>query len=197
MLDYIKGTIAELNPAYVVLDNHGLGYMINISLSTYDALAKLPSMEVARLYVHEAIREDAHLLYGFADKHERELFLLLISVSGVGVNTARMILSSLPAVELEKNIASGNASVLKSVKGVGAKTAQRIIVDLKDKIKVAGDTLIEETGEASGVVFEEAMAALVMLGFTQQMSQKALKKLFKQEPNISVEDAIKKALKMM
>ncbi|WP_407403262.1 Holliday junction branch migration protein RuvA [Sodaliphilus sp.] len=197
MLDYIKGSIAELNPAYVVLDNHGLGYMINISLSTYDALAKLPSMEVARLYVHEAIREDAHLLYGFADKHERELFLLLISVSGVGVNTARMILSSLPAVELEKNIASGNASVLKSVKGVGAKTAQRIIVDLKDKIKVAGDTLIEETGEASGVVFEEAMAALVMLGFTQQMSQKALKKLFKQEPNISVEDAIKKALKMM
>lgn len=197
MLDYIKGTIAELNPAYVVLDNHGLGYMINISLSTYDALAKLPSMEVARLYVHEAIREDAHLLYGFADKHERELFLLLISVSGVGVNTSRMILSSLPAVELEKNIASGNASVLKSVKGVGAKTAQRIIVDLKDKIKVAGDTLIEETGEASGVVFEEAMAALVMLGFTQQMSQKALKKLFKQEPNISVEDAIKKALKMM
>lgn len=197
MLDYIKGTIAELNPAYVVLDNHGLGYMINISLSTYDALAKLPSMEVARLYVHEAIREDAHLLYGFADKHEREMFLLLISVSGVGVNTARMILSSLPTVELEKNIASGNATILKSVKGVGAKTAQRIIVDLKDKIKVAGDTLIEETGEASGVVYEEAMAALVMLGFTQQMSQKALKKLFKQEPSISVEDAIKKALKMM
>lgn len=197
MLDYIKGTVAELNPAYVVIDNHGMGYMINISLTTYDALARLPQDEVARLYVHEAIREDAHLLYGFANKHEREVFLLLISVSGVGVNTARMILSSMPANELEMNIAQGNASVLKSVKGVGAKTAQRIIVDLKDKIKVAGDALLVETGQASGEVFEEAMAALVMLGFTQQMSQKALKKLFKQEPGISVEDAIKKALKMM
>lgn len=197
MLDYIKGTVAELNPAYVVIDNHGMGYMINISLTTYDALARLPQDEVARLFVHEAIREDAHLLYGFANKHEREVFLLLISVSGVGVNTARMILSSMPANELEMNIAQGNASVLKSVKGVGAKTAQRIIVDLKDKIKVAGDALLVETGQASGEVFEEAMAALVMLGFTQQMSQKALKKLFKQEPGISVEDAIKKALKMM
>ncbi len=197
MLDYIKGSIAELNPAYIVVDNHGLGYMINISLNTYDALAKLSKDEIVRLYVHEAIREDAHLLYGFADKRERELFLLLISVSGVGVNTARMILSSMPVSELEVNIGSGNVAVLKSVKGVGAKTAQRIIVDLKDKIKVAGDALIEETGQASGAVFEEALAALVMLGFTQQMSQKALKKLFKQEPGISVEDAIKKALKMM
>lgn len=197
MLDYIKGTIAELNPAYAVLDNHGIGYMINISLTTYDALARLPQDEVARLYVHEAIREDAHLLYGFAQKHERELFMLLISVSGVGVNTARMILSSLPTAELEMNIAQGNASVLKSVKGVGAKTAQRIIVDLKDKIKVAGDALLVETGQPSSEIFEEAMAALVMLGFTQQMSQKALKKLFKQDPSITVEDAIKKALKMM
>lgn len=197
MLDYIKGTIAELNPAYVVVDNRGLGYMINISLNTYDKLAKVASGDDALLYVYEAIREDAHLLYGFADKHERELFLLLISVSGVGVNTARMILSSMTAADLEKNIASASVGTLKSVKGVGAKTAQRIIVDLKDKIKVPGDTLIEESGQASGEVFEEAMAALVMLGFTQQMSQKALKKLFKQEPGIQVEDAIKKALKMM
>lgn len=197
MLDYIKGTVAELNPAYAVIDNHGLGYMINISLNTYDAIAKLPKDEVARLFVYEAIREDAHLLYGFADKRERDLFLLLISVSGVGVNTARMILSSMPVSELEVNIGQGNVAVLKSVKGVGAKTAQRIIVDLKDKIKVAGDALIEETGQASSQVFEEAMAALVMLGFTQQMSQKALKKLLKQEPGITVEDAIKKALKMM
>ena len=197
MLDYIKGTVAELNPAYAVIDNHGLGYMINISLNTYDAITKLPKDEVARLFVYEAIREDAHLLYGFADKRERDLFLLLISVSGVGVNTARMILSSMPVSELEVNIGQGNVAVLKSVKGVGAKTAQRIIVDLKDKIKVAGDALIEETGQVSSQVFEEAMAALVMLGFTQQMSQKALKKLLKQEPGITVEDAIKKALKMM
>lgn len=197
MLDYIKGSIAELNPACVVLDNHGLGYMINISLSTYDVLARETQNAVVRLYVHEAIREDAHLLYGFADKRERELFLLLISVSGVGVNTARMILSSMPVSELEANIAQGNVAMLKSVKGVGAKTAQRIIVDLKDKIKVVGDALIEINDQASSAVFEEAMAALVMLGFTQQMSQKALKKLLKQEPGIGVEDAIKKALKMM
>ncbi len=196
MLDYIKGTIAELNPACVVLDNHGMGYMINISLNTYDTLSRVAQDEVVRLYVHEAIREDAHLLYGFADKRERELFLLLISVSGVGVNTARMILS-MPVAELEVNIASGNASVLKSVKGVGAKTAQRIIVDLKDKIKVAGDALIEVGDPVAGQTMEEAMSALVMLGFSKAMSQKALTKLFKEEPGLGVEDAIKKALKMM
>ncbi len=197
MLDYIKGTVAELNPAYVVLDNHGMGYMINISLGTYDALSRIGKDEVVLVYVHEAIREDAHLLFGFAQKRERDLFLLLISVSGVGANTARMILSSIPVAELETAIGQGNVAALKGVKGVGAKTAQRIIVDLKDKIKVPVGALIEETGPASSQVFEEAMAALVMLGFTQQMSQKALKKLFKQEPGVSVEDAIKKALKMM
>ena len=197
MLDYIKGTIAELNPAYVVVENQGLGYMINISLNTYDALARISPNQAAMLYVHEAIREDAHLLYGFADKRERELFLLLISVSGVGVNTARMILSSMQVPELEASIAQGSAAMLKSVKGVGAKTAQRIIVDLKDKIKVGDSALVIETDQPSGEIFEEAMSALVMLGFTRPMSQKALKKLLKAEPGISVEDAIKKALKMM
>ena len=197
MFDYIQGKIAELNPAFVVIDNNGIGYMINISLTTYDMLSKVGESSVSRLYIYEAIREDAHLLFGFSDKREREMFLLLISVSGVGANTARMILSSMPVPDLEQSIASGNVSALKSVKGVGAKTAQRIIVDLKDKIKVAGDALLVEAGAPSSQVFDEAMAALVMLGFTQQMSQKALKKLFKDEPDVTVEQAIKKALKMM
>ena len=196
MLDYISGTIAELNPTCVVVDNHGLGYMIHISLSTYDRLAA-DKASPCRLFVYEAIREDAHLLYGFATTRERDLFLLLISVSGVGVNTARMILSSLKPDELERAIAAGDVALLKNVKGVGAKTAQRIIVDLKDKINSAGLTLISNSGQPAGAVFDEALAALVMLGFTQQASVKALKRLFAQQPDINVEDAIKQALKMM
>ena len=194
MYDYIKGNVAELTPTYVVLDNHGVGYMINISLNSYNALQH--QTEVAKVYVYEAIREDAHLLYGFTERRERELFLLLISVSGVGANTARMILSSLTPTDLEQTIASGNVGILKSVKGIGVKTAERIIVDLKDKIKLSTDTLLDKN-QVTSEVFDEAMSALVMLGFTKQMSQKALKKLFTAEPTITVEQAIKKALKMM
>ena len=197
MLDYIKGSIAELNPAFAVVDNHGMGYMINISLSTYDVLSRLRKDEGAMLYVHEAIREDAHVLYGFATKKEREAFLLLISVSGVGPNTARMVLSSMSAAEFSQAIASNDVALFKQVKGVGAKTAQRIIVDLKDKIKVANDTLLIQSGKPAGETFDEALAALVMLGFTQQASQKALKALFTSNPSLSVEQAIKQALKMM
>ena len=194
MLDYIKGRIEENNPAFVVLDNHGMGYMLNISLTTYDALQR--SSGEVKVYVYESIREDAHVLYGFADKREREVFELLISVSGVGPNTARMILSSMPTQELEATIASGNASMLKSVKGVGAKTAQRIIVDLKDKINVVGASLIDKA-PSSNEAFEEALAALAMLGFTKQATQKVLNKLFADEPTMTVEVAIKKALKML
>ncbi len=197
MLDYIKGSIAELNPACAVIDNHGIGYMINISLFTYDALSRLGQGDTALLYVHEAIREDAHVLYGFASKKEREAFLLLISVSGVGPNTARMVLSSMTVEEFSQAIAGNNVAMFKSVKGVGAKTAQRIIVDLKDKIKVADDTLLKQTGQPVGETFDEALAALVMLGFTQQASHKALKTLFASNPALSVEQAIKQALKMM
>ncbi len=196
MIDYIKGQVVELNPAYAVIDNHGIGYMMNISLSTYDALSRV-GQDDALLYVHEAIREDAHLLYGFATKREREAFLLLISVSGVGPNIARMVLSSMSVDEFSQAIAGNNVAMFKSVKGVGAKTAQRIIVDLKDKIKPTGDTLLEHTGTATGEVFDEALAALVMLGFTQQASQKALKSLFSSHPSLTVEQAIKQALKMM
>lgn len=194
MLDFIKGEIAELNPAYVVIDNHGMGYMINISLTSYTELQK--QVSPAKVFVYEAIREDAHVLYGFVTKRERDVFMLLITVSGVGPNTARMILSSIPPADLEQSIATGNVSMLKAVKGVGAKTAQRIIVDLKDKIKVTTDALLDKN-VAPGEEFDEALAALVMLGFTQAMSQKALKKLFSQNPGISAEDAIKQALKMM
>lgn len=196
MYDYISGKISELNPTYVVVDNNGLGYMINISLTTYNEVSKTSRDENVKLYVYEAIREDAHVLFGFATKHERELFMMLISVSGVGPNTARMILSSLSPADLEQCIANGNVSLLKSVKGIGGKTAQRILVDLKDKIKVASDTLLD-SNSAPSAVYDEALAALVMLGFTQQMSQKALKKLLKENPAITVEEAIKKSLKMM
>ena len=194
MLDFIKGEIAELNPAYVVVDNQGLGYMINISLNSYTELQKQSG--AVKVFVYEAIREDAHVLYGFVTKRERDIFLMLITVSGVGPNTARMILSSISPADLEQSIATGNVAMLKAVKGVGAKTAQRIIVDLKDKIKVTTDALLDKN-IASGEEFDEALAALVMLGFTQAMSQKALKKLFSQKPGISAEEAIKQALKMM
>ena len=197
MIDYIKGTIAELNPTYAVIDNHGMGYMMNISLSTFDVLSRVGQGETVLLYAHEAIREDAHVLFGFASKKEREAFLLLISVSGVGPNTARMILSSMSVEEFSQAIAGSSVAMFKSVKGVGAKTAQRIIVDLKDKIKVADDTLLIQKGQPAGETFDEALAALVMLGFTQQASQKALKSLFSSNPSLSVEQAIKQALKMM
>ncbi len=197
MYDYISGHIAELTPAFAVIDNQGIGYMLNISLTTYNALSAAGQGGAAKLYSYEAIREDAHLLYGFSTKHERELFLLLISVSGVGPNTARVILSSLSPQELELTISGENVAMLKAVKGIGAKTAQRIIVDLKDKIKAVDDTLIDNKGLVSGDVYDEALAALVMLGFSRQLSQKALKKLFTAEPSITAENAIKKALKMM
>ena len=196
MIDYIKGSIVELNPAYAVIDNHGMGYMLNISLLTYDNLSPIGQGNEAKLFVHEAIREDAHLLYGFSTKKEREAFLQLISVSGVGPNIARMIMSSMSVEDFSRAIAGNNVALFKSVKGVGAKTAQRIIVDLKDKIKPTAPTL-EKTDLAAGETFDEALAALVMLGFTQQASQKALKSLFSSNPALTVEQAIKQALKLM
>ena len=187
MIDYIKGSIAELNPAYAVIDNHGIGYMMNITLTTFDVLSKAGE-ENALLYAYEVIREDAHTLYGFATKAEREAFLSLISVSGVGPNTAR---------DFYQAITGNNVAMFKAVKGVGGKTAQRIIVDLKDKIKPTGDTLLQVKGQADSEVYDEALAALVMLGFSQQASNKVLKSLFAKNPSLSVEVAIKQALKMM
>ena len=193
MIEYIKGDIAEITPTYAVIDNHGIGYFVNISLNTFIALQNEKN---STLYIYESIREDAHQLYGFKDKHERELFMLLISVSGVGPNSARMILSSLTPNELESAIATSNVNSLKAVKGIGAKTAQRIIVDLKDKIKAPSDSLNIQI-PANNEIYEEALAALTMLGFSQQASQKVLKKLLSAGQSYSVEDVIKQALKMM
>lgn len=194
MIEYIKGTVVELTPTYAVVENGGVGYMLNISLTTFSSLENAGG-EV-KLLVHEVIREDAWSLYGFFTAQERELFRLLIGVSGVGANTARMILSSVPAPELEAVIASGDHSRLKGVKGIGTKTAQRIIVDLKDKIKASDDTLLLQP-VIDNSVMEEALAAMVMLGFPRPASQKVLKKIFEADPETKVETAIKKALSMM
>lgn len=193
MIEYIKGEIAELTPTYIVLETAGIGYGIEISVSTFDALQGKQS---ARIHIHEVIREDAHLLYGFASTKERELFRLLIGVSGVGANTARTILSAIAPASLEAAISSNDINTLKSVKGIGAKTAERIIVDLRDKIKATDATLLNVSGK-SNETFEEALAALVMLGFQRQASVKALKKIFDADPLTNAEKAIKKALSMM
>lgn len=193
MIDYIKGDVVELTPASVTVEAYGIGYFINISLNTYTSLS---GQKIAKLYIYEAIREDAHQLFGFFDKQERELFTQLISVSGIGASTARMILSSINVQELANVISSGNADMLKTVKGIGLKTAQRVIVDLKDKIKISG-TEQSEMFITSNPVGEEAVAALVMLGFPQQASQKVVNKLFKDKPDSTVEQIIKAALKIL
>lgn len=193
MIEYITGKISELTPASVVIECNGIGYFLNISLTTYSALSQNTA---TKLFVYESIREDAHVLFGFISRRERDLFLLLISVSGVGPNTARMILSSLSAPELEQVIVSENVNILKSVKGIGAKTAQRIIVDLKDKIK-PGDNTLNISMPQNQEVQDEAVAALVMLGFPQTASMKVVQKLLNESPTLKVEAIIKVALKML
>lgn len=200
MIDYIKGSIAELTPTYAVIETNGIGYGIHIALTTYSTLGKSTD---AKLYVHEVIREDAHSLFGFMNKGERALFLLLISVSGIGANTARMILSSYTAGEIRQIIATGNAKLLSSIKGIGPKTAQRIIVELKDKIlKVEIDdenpmALPDEIDTATEGTREEAIAALTMLGFASAPSTKVVNQLLKEDPQLPVEQVIKRALKML
>lgn len=196
MIEYLKGKIEDLSPTFCAIECGGVGYGLNITLMDYDYLKSANKGEEIKMYIHESIREDAHELYGFRERGSREAFRMLIGVSGVGPNTARLILSSLTVDQLENAISTGNELPLKSVKGIGGKTAQRIIVDLKDKIKGAG-TSFNLSVPMSGANYDDAASALVMLGFTMQQSQKVLKKLFSENPALSTEQAIKLALKML
>lgn len=209
MIEYIKGQLTDLNPTYVVIEAAGVGYAINIALPTYSELVGKEGQE-SRLYITEIIREDAHELFGFFTKGERELFVMLMTVSGIGANTARMIMSAYSAAEIRQIIATGNARALSQVKGLGPKTAQRIIVDLKDKVlKIdlgneakgerleAMELLGEEASIVDSAVKQEAISALVMLGFATVASGKVVDKILKAAPESSVEQVIKQALKML
>lgn len=198
MIEYVKGELTETTPALAVVECNGVGYAVNISLNTYSAIQ---NKKEVKLYIYEAIREDAYVLYGFATKQERELFLLLITVSGIGGNTARMILSALSPSELCNVISTGNDKLLKTVKGIGLKTAQRIIVDLKDKIVATGidsaATVSSIAASTNTEIYDEAVAALTMLGFAQAPSQKVVSAILKEEPDTPVEKVIKLALKRL
>lgn len=193
MYDYIKGTLEELSPAEAVVECHGIGFKLQISLNTYD---RLQGQKEVRLYVHHHLREDEETLYGFCDKEERRIFALLIEVSGIGPNTARMMLSSLTADEVSTAIASGDVNRIKGVKGIGLKTAQKVIIELKDKISRGGAEL-DLSGGSSTANTSEACSALVMLGFTKNAVEKTVASIVKKEPGLSLEDIIKKALKML
>lgn len=193
MFDFVEGKIAEKNPAFAVIDCHGVGYHLPISLNTF---SRIPENGTIKLFTHFVVREDAQLLYGFADREERQLFRLLISVNGVGSATALMILSALPPAELIGIIASGNDVALRAIKGVGPKTAQRIIIELKDKVGKTG-IAAELFPAAQNKSKEEALSALVTLGFNKQNAEKFLDKQLKENPGVPVEDLIRLGLKSL
>jgi len=191
MFEYIKGTVVSLSPAGIVVESGEIGYFIHISLNTY---SQLHGLEKARLFLHQVIREDAHILYGFFEQKERELFRLLVSVNGIGANTAIMMLSSYKPDEIQQAILNENVGMLKGIKGIGIKTAQRVIIDLKDKIgKTAAGDLLFQTGE--NPVRSEAVAALEMLGFNKKAVEKLVDQVLIEQPVITVENLIKLALK--
>ncbi len=193
MYEYVSGKLVEKNPTYVIIDNQGIGYLINISLNTFE---KIKDQEAVKLFVHFVVREDAQILYGFADNQERTLFRALITVSGVGANTARLVLSSLSTDEAYNAISSGDAAVLQSVKGIGAKTAQRIVVDLKDKLIKQG-FIPDKVGIFHNTMKNEALSGLVILGINKTAASKVLDKVLKQSSFNSVEMLIKEALKSL
>jgi Holliday junction DNA helicase RuvA len=192
MIDYIKGSITQLTPTFLTIETAGVGYFINISLSTF---TKLEGKNEFKILVHEVIREDSHLLFGFADKEERDIFRLLISVTGVGAGTARIMLSSLSPAEVERAVMGSEVNTLQGVKGIGMKTAQRIIVDLKDKVGKQQPGTGEIFTLRDNTKREEALSALVMLGFARGAVTKVLDKVIREEKDLSVEDLIKRALK--
>ncbi len=193
MITQIKGKLVEKNPTYVVVDCNGVGYLLNISLNTFSSL---PNDENVLLYSFLSIREDAHTLYGFISKLEREIFKLLISVSGVGASIARTMLSSMTSEEIQQAIASENVKLIQSVKGIGAKTAQRVIVDLKDKVLKTFD-MDEVSVSQNNTNREEALSALEVLGFARKQTDKVLTSILKEVPDASVEVLIKQALKKL
>ena len=197
MYEFIEGKVIELTPAYIVIQTGGIGYVIHISLNTYSQVSdyhKNNPQGPLKLFLHFVVREDAHLFFGFFNVRERDIFRLLITVSGIGANTARMMLSSLNPLELQKAIADGNVTVLKGVKGIGLKTAQRVIVDLKDKIGIVG-TMDEKFLLANNTTKDEALSALVTLGFAKSSVDKLLDKLLTAKPDMTVEELIKQTLK--
>lgn len=193
MFEYINGIITGLSPANVIVETAGIGYFVNISLNTYSTLN---GKKEVHLLIHQVVREDAHILYGFSDKKERDLFRNLITVNGVGANTAIMMLSSLNPDEIVSAVATENVALLKGVKGIGAKTAQRIIIDLKDKLGK-----FSESGQisvsADNTIRNEALSALVMLGFTKKDTEKVVSKILQEHPETTVESVIKQALKRL
>ena len=194
MITHLEGKLVEKNPTNVVIDCHGVGYFVNISLNTYSALG---STDNVRLYTYLQIKEDAHTLYGFANKAEREVFVLLISVSGVGAGTARTMLSALTAAQVRSAIINGDVATIQSVKGIGAKTAQRVVLDLKDKMLKLQD-LADEPNTTIHSNKEEALAALEVLGFVRKQAEKVLDKVLRTANNeLSVEELIKEGLNQL
>ena len=193
MIEYIKGELTEIEPTTAVIEAGGVGYLLNITLSDYGRLRQHAGQQL-KLFVEEVIREDAHSLYGFMRRDERAMFRILVGVSGVGPGTARLILGEYDAAELQMIIAQNNDKALKAVKGIGVRTAQRIIVDLSNKIKDLPATFISEG--ASESTFDEALGALTTLGFASAAAQKVLQKLYREEPSLSTEEAIRRALKL-
>lgn len=192
MYEYIEGTFSPLTPAYAVVDVQGLGYYVNISLHTHAAIQGLSK---GKLFLHLVVKEDDMVLYGFSSLEERQLFRSLIGISGIGPNTARMVLSSLPPIELIQAIQTDNVRVIQAIKGIGPKTAQRVVIELRDKV---GQVVLTDSTKFSAShnnIFEEALLALVALGFQKSQASEIIKKVFKEDPNLKVEEVVKKTLK--
>jgi len=191
MITHIRGKLVEKNPTYAIVECNGIGYFLHISLNTY---SKIPDIEAIKFYTYLSIKEDAHTLFGFVDKVEREVFKLLISVSGVGTSIARTMLSSMTPEQIQHAIASEDVATIQSAKGIGAKTAQRLIIDLRDKI-VKTYQFSEDSNQSNNTIKEEALSALEVLGFSRRQIEKLVQKIIQEAPDTTLENIIKQALK--